>query len=319
MMPHSRSNIRRDRTRRRLWPFGSRGNRRVRPAATPVVREPSGKQARPTRAREGEPSHFWRGLFFMVVTLAVLGAAGYGGHHLVTHARHFAVKTLKFPSLRHASEESLQARAALAMGVNLFSIDLSEVEHKVAEEPWVKEAHARRELPSTIVVDVVERDAACVVALNALYLADARGNVFKRANPDEAAALPVITGIERDSYLAEPDQSRAHVQEALTVALAWRTEASRPALGELHWDKVAGVTAYTREGAVGVRLGRIGEAAELEARLRRFDVVWAALTESGEKPRLIYLDNRARPDRVTVKLSNPPKQDSAKAKDKSET
>jgi cell division protein FtsQ len=151
---------------------------------------------------------------------------------------------------------------------------------------------------------VVERDASCVVAFNALYLADARGNVFKRANPDEAAALPVVTGVDRDAYLENPELARAHVQEALGVAQAWRAEASRPAIGEVHWDKLGGVTVYTREGAVGVRLGRPETPVELEARLRRLDVVWGALAESGETPRMIYLDNRARPDRVTVKLKS---------------
>lgn len=318
-MPHARPQIRRDRTRRRLWPFGKRGNRRVRrPSTTDAAREPSAKPPRPTRTREMPKRHGWRTALLLFGTVVLLGAAGYGAHFLVTHSRHFAVSALKFPSLRHVSEESLQARAGLALGTNLFAVDLAEIERKVLEEPWVKEARARRELPSSIVVDVVERDAACVVALDALYLADARGNVFKRANPDEAAALPVVTGVERDAYLAEPDQARAHVQEALGVAGAWRSEASRPAIGEVHWDKLGGVTVYTREGAVGVRLGRPGSPTELEARLRRFDRVWAALAESGESARVIYLDNRARPDRVTVKLTNPLLKEAGAAK-KSET
>jgi cell division protein FtsQ len=303
-----------------MWPFGKKGNRRVRPPSLVApAREPSGKQEQPTRARGPERSSGFRTVLFLLLTLMLLGGAGYGGMQVVTRSRHFAVRTLRFPSLRHATEDSLKARAALAVGTNLFAVDLGEIERKVLEEPWIKEARARRELPSTIVVDVVERDAACVVALNALYLADARGSVFKRANPDEAASLPVVTGVERDAFLAEPEQARAHVLEALTVAEAWRAEASRPALGEVHWDKLLGVTAYTRERAVGVRLGRAESANELESRLRRFDRVWAALAESGESPRLIYLDNRARPDRVTVKLNGPPKQDTAPAKDKSET
>jgi len=62
------------------------------------------------------------------------------------------------------------------------------------------------------------------------------------------------------------------------------------------------VTLYTVEGGVGVRLG----AGDVEPRMKRFDAVWSALQSSGEKARLIYLDNLARPDRVTVKLAAPP-------------
>jgi hypothetical protein len=39
-------------------------------------------------------------------------------------------------------------------------------------------------------------------------------------------------------------------------------------------------------------------------RLARLDAVLAALDVTGERPRLVYVDNRARPDRVTVKLAS---------------
>jgi hypothetical protein len=68
-------------------------------------------------------------------------------------------------------------------------------------------------------------------------------------------------------------------------------------------DRVAGVTVYTDRG-VGVRLGVVDDS--LPARLGRYDTVRAALDESGEAPRIIYVDNRARPDRVTVKLASAP-------------
>jgi cell division protein FtsQ len=316
MTPNARLRAPRDRTRKFRWPFARKRNRRVRPPSlvVPVAgreptgtgetdaapkKDPSGAQAtvRPKPPRRKRP-------WIVLGLLVVAGGCVFGTHRFVTRSKHFVVRTLRFNPLRHVAAESLQARAGLALGGNLFSIDLNEIERKVLEEPWVKEAHARRELPSTIAVDVVEREATSVIALNTLYLADPRGVVFKRANPEEAASLPVVTGIERESYLGEPEQARAHVREALATVAAWGS--ARPALGEVHWDRLLGITVYTREGAVGVRLGRADDAATLNARLHRFDVVWAELAKSGERPRVIYLDNRARPDRVTVKLASPP-------------
>ena len=58
-------------------------------------------------------------------------------------------------------------------------------------------------------LDIVERMAACSVALGALYLSDADGDVFKRATPDEAAALPVVTGLAREDWVGQPDHARA--------------------------------------------------------------------------------------------------------------
>jgi cell division protein FtsQ len=203
----------------------------------------------------------------------------------------------------HVTADALVTRAAVPLGVNLFAIDRDEVARAVSQEPWVARAHVRRELPSTLVLDVVEREAACTVAFGALYLADADGNVFKRATPDEAAGLPVVTGIGRDDFLAQPEVVRVQLRQALRAIAAWRANGARPAIGEAHVDRIAGVTVYTERG-VGVRLGVIDDS--LAARLGRYDAVRGALDESNEVPRLVYVDNRARPDRVTVKLASAP-------------
>ncbi len=246
-------------------------------------------------------------LLWPLVGLAIAAAvagAGWGIHRFLTRSPHFAVRALRFSPTRHVTAESLAARAGEVMGQNLFKVDLEEIARDVHEEPWIASARARRELPSTLVVDVVEREPACGVALGPVYLADFSGNVFKRANPDEAASLPVITGVDRDLYLADPDGARLQIRDALSVLDAWKANAARPAVGEAHVDKLLGLTLFTVQGAVGVRVGPAG--ADVPARLGRFDAVWAALQASAERPRLIYLDNRARPDRVTVKLAAPP-------------
>ncbi|HEX8952685.1 MAG TPA: cell division protein FtsQ/DivIB, partial [Polyangia bacterium] len=183
-------------------------------------------------------------------------------------------------------------------------VDREAVARNVSQEPWVARAHVRRELPSTLVIDVVEREAACAVAFGSLYLADGDGNVFKRATPDEVAGLPVVTGIARDDYVSQPDHAREQLHQALRAIAGWRARAdgsARPALGEVHVDRIAGVTLYTDRGA-GVRLGVVDDT--LPARLARYDAVAAALQEGGEAARLVYVDNRARPDRVTVKLAS---------------
>jgi cell division protein FtsQ len=273
---------------------------------------------RSTKSRfAGAGERFKRSLRGLVLGGAVLacGVGGWGLYRFLTRSPHFAVRQLRFSATKHVSAESLAARAGEVVGLNLFRLDLDEIARDVMQEPWVQSAQARRELPSTIMVDVVEREAAAGVALSAVYLADARGNVFKRANPDEAAGLPVVTGIERDQYLADPDGAQQQIREALAALQAW---GARPAVGEVHLDKLLGATLYTVAGNLGVRLGRSD--GDLEARLRRFDAVLSALTSTGERPRLVFvrLDNRARPDRVTVKLAPvaPPKNKKAKTEAK---
>jgi cell division protein FtsQ len=297
MMPKARPAPR----RRFGWLFGRRGNRRVRLVGGPL---PVASLARDVAGSVRRRGRAW----LVVLLVAAATGAAVGGHAWVTRSPYFAVRTIKISPTRHVSAASLEARAGQALGANLFRVDLDEVARDVSAEPWVLSAHARRELPSTLSIEVVERDAACVVALGGtLYLGDAHGAVFKRATPAEAAALPAVTGIERDRYLADADGARGEVLRALVLYDAWRAPAAgvarvpaRPAVGEIHVDR-AGTTLYLAAGGVGVRIGRVDET--LPARLARFDAVWAALAASGERPRLIHLENRARPDRVTVKLA----------------
>jgi cell division protein FtsQ len=275
--------------------FGRRRNRRLRSLPT--------LQRRSWRERLQPLVAAMRWLQRPALALAVLAALGgvaYGARYYVTHARHFMIRAVRFSPTRHIAREILEARAGVTVGANLFAVDCEEIAHQVALDPWVKSAHARLELPSTVVVDIEEREPACVVALGALYLADRNGTVFKRAAPDEAVGLPVVTGLEREEYVADGERARAAIREAVDAVHAFSAD-GRPPIGEAHLDKLLGVTLFTDKG-VGVRLGRIDDS--LAERLRRFDAVWAALEQSGEEPRLLYLDNRARPDRVTVKLAS---------------
>lgn len=294
MLPKARSRS----ARRRGWSlFGRRGNRRVRHSSPALPRPPRP----PLWASVWAALVAWRRSFLVAAVGMMLAAGAWAGRWYVTHARHFALTEVRVSPTAHVNAEALIARANVPVGVNLFAIDRDEVAHAVSQEPWVARAHVRRELPSTLMIDVVEREPACTVAFGALYLADGDGYVFKRATAEEAAGLPVVTGIVRDDYVAQPDRAREQLRQALRAIAAWRASAARPPLGEVHVDRIAGVTLYTDRG-VGVRLGVVDDT--LPARLARYDAVAGALDGGGEQARVVYVDNRARPDRVTVKLAS---------------
>lgn len=297
MLPKTRA-----RAARRRWSlFGRRGNRRVRTATPPAL--PRAPRP-PLRARVRAALAAWRRSFLVAAVGMMLASGAWAGRWYVTHSRHFAVARVRVSPTTHVSAEALVARAAVPLGINLFAVDRDAVARNVSQEPWVATAHVRRELPATLMIDVVEREAACAVAFGSLYLADAEGNVFKRATPDEAAGLTVVTGIARDDYVSQPDRAREQLRQALRAVAGWRARpdgSARPALGEVHIDRIAGVTLYTEAG-VGVRVGVVD--GTLAARLERYDAVAGALQEGGEAARLVYVDNRARPDRVTVKLAS---------------
>jgi cell division protein FtsQ len=240
----------------------------------------------------------------LLVVLAIAGGLGAGavaGWRFLTTSPRFAVERIEVSGTQTLTADQIRALAPVAPGDNVFRVDLDAVEARLEREPWIAAATVRRRLPHTIEIEVRERTAAALVELDALYLADATGVVFKRARLDlgEGADLPVVTGLGRDEYRAVPDEGAARIRRALAALAVWSESSDRPAVGEVRVDG-QGLTLYTYEDAVAIRLGG-AEGDRLLARLDTFDAAWSALTpDERSRARAIHLDLDTRPDHVTV-------------------
>jgi len=230
-----------------------------------------------------------------------VGGAGYAGWQFLTTSPQFAVAAIEVTGGHTLTPDAIRARIPVAIGDNVFRVDRDAVEAVLEREPWIADATVRRRLPDTIEIEVRERTAAAVVEIGGMYLADADGRLFKRARVDagEGNGLPVITGITRDEIAADPAGAAERVRRGLEAIARWRA-GERPAVGEIRVDSRHGVTLYTFDDAIAVRLGdAAGD--ELVRRLARFDAAWAALTpDERRRAHAIHLDLDARPDHVTV-------------------
>jgi cell division protein FtsQ len=149
------------------------------------------------------------------------------------------------------------------------------------------------------VIDVREHVAAAVVELGGLYLVDADGHPFKRAElaSDDGAGLPILTGIDRAAYIANPAATAGQIKNALAALASWRAEAERPSIGEIHVDVHGGLTLVTYEQAISIQLGDLDPG--LAQRMQTFDAIWAELAPAERaRARAIHLD--ARSDLVTI-------------------
>ena len=280
-----------------------RRNRRLRKSASSQSASAQPKKSRHSLLRRGVTLFLRFGGALLICIL--LGGVGYGARYFLYHSPRFALKALRIKGTHRLSTQAVSRRAAVALGVNLLEIDTHAVETRLLGEPWIKTVAVRRDLPSTLRIEIAEHEPVALVALESLYLCDTDGMVFKRAAPAELAGLPVITGIGRATYVLEPAYARAEIALALQALAAYQktpTGISRPQIGEVHIDRFVGATLYTRQG-LAIQLG-LGENAELLTRLLRFDAVMKALREGGSegRPLMVFLDNRAHPDHVTVRF-----------------
>jgi len=233
----------------------------------------------------------------VVAAVAAVGGGVWGGYRWLLRSPRFAITAITVDGTHHVDVAQLRRALPVQLGDNVF-VDLAELTRVVRGNPWVASAEVHRILPHTITIDIREHVAAAVVELGELYLADASGHPFKRAAVEagDADGLPLITGIGRAAYTADPQAAARTVCDAIAAAESWRT-AARPEIGEVHVDPHGAVTLHTAAPAIAIQLGALG--AGLGARMHTFDAAWAGLSDAERThARAIHLD--ARPDHVTV-------------------
>lgn len=238
-----------------------------------------------------------RGLAALGV-LAGAGAGGYWGYQRLAASTAFNVAEIHFEGAKRAPVADLQRLVQTVRGLRIYAVDLDAVRRSVTAHPWVKGAEARRELPRTLVIRVSEHTAKAALLLGHLYLVSAEGTVFKRATAEEAAGLPVITGLSRLAYLSRPRAARPHLRRALAAVKQYQGE-GRPPLSEVNLGSDGEVTLYLRQGGTALRFGRTIS----EEKLARLDTVWSALGPDTRRARVIQLNSDKHPERVTVRLA----------------
>jgi hypothetical protein len=278
----SRLTLRRPRNRRRA---GSVWSRLPRPS---VIADACGRLLR--RALPAAAA---------LAALAVLGGALWAGYRWLTRSPRFAITEIAVQGAHRVDPDALRARLPIHIGDNAFA-DLAGAARAAGADPRIAAVEVRRMLPHTIVVELREHTAAAVAALgeDELYLVDPAGRPFKRAAIDagEADGLPILTGLDRAAFAADPAGALATLRAAIAAIERWRA-AHRPAIGELHIDPHGAATLYTYDPAIAIQLGALGD--DPGARLHAFDTAWAGLS-GAERARARAIHLGARPDHVTV-------------------
>ena len=235
----------------------------------------------------------------VLISALVTGALAYGsvlGYRFATTSPTFALGHIKVSGADRANENALVKLGGITLGTNLFVLDTSAIERALIAHPWVKRVSVQRRLPSTLSIEVTEHNAVAMMSLGDLYLVNSEGEPFKRVQANEALDLPLLTGVEREDFVAHREASLAAVRQTLAVVEAYSASAASKGhpLSEVHVDE-AGVTLVTDSGEE-IKMGEGG----LSEKLERLERVRRELTSRQLTAELIRLDNRARPNWVTV-------------------
>lgn len=231
------------------------------------------------------------------VAFVLFGAVLIG--RLLLVSGYFAVTTVRVENNQRLLQEEVLALSDIEQGSNIFDLDLDMIGGKIEENPWVASARVERVFPNEVTIHVEERQPQAIIRLGYLYYVDIDGEIFKMLDAGDRLDYPLISGIDRQLLLDNPEQSRELLLGALGLLaeLGERRVFGLDQVSELRVAPQEGITLYTYLGGVPVRFGQNGYSTKLD----RLERIYREL-----QPRLAaidYIDLNV-VERVIVKLES---------------
>lgn len=154
----------------------------------------SKNKKRKSALRRGEKLavFFKRGTVIMLVI--VFAAAAVLGVKLVV--RQFSIKEIIVSGNYHLDRDDIIGSINIKNGDQLLNVQFEDVNKKLGENPWIKEVSLKKQLPGTLLIDIVEAVPKALLRIKRkLYLIDSEGRILERIKGDSMLFLPVIKDI----------------------------------------------------------------------------------------------------------------------------
>ncbi len=236
----------------------------------------------------------------VALVLAASLGLGWGVRRYVTGSPRFAVASVQVAGAERRSAAAVADESGIAIGTNIFAIDLDGARAAILADPWIEEATLTRHLPETVEVRVHERRAAALVALGDTLLAAPDGEPFKKLEPGDPFDLPLITGLTPDGVAGDREEARRLIRRGIDLAAEYAQAplSKRAPLQEVHVDTSGAFTLVVGRPPIDLVLGEPPFRRKLDQAAR----VFAELDRRRAKAQAIMVDNEARPERVVARL-----------------
>jgi cell division protein FtsQ len=237
----------------------------------------------------------------ILVTIAAALACVWGMLRYTRTSPRFSVRNVQVQGGAHRSPEDIARLGGIVKGQNVFTTDLEAAKVGILADPWIEQASVHRKLPSTILVEVVEREAAALVAVGPdLYLSTRQGELFKRPEPGDPYDLPVVTGTRSDDIVRDRAGAVAMIKKALDLVSDYEHVGPAKLLPvqEVHIEDDGALVLSVGKDAVALRFGKGPYRQSIEQASR----VLGELANRHAQASVVFLDNEAHPERVVVRM-----------------
>jgi len=276
------------------------------PPATKDVGRSENQRRDPSGSRRGGGvlRALWSGTKLasgVLIVVCASVAVAWGAHHYALTTPRFAIKQIQIEGNRRLADAQVVKLAGIEPGINTFALDLENAQRKLLEVPWISHATLTRELPGTLKIELSEREAAALAAIDGrLYLVTPEGEPFKQLEGGDPHDLPVVTGADVQNLARDRKREIERLGVALQVLRHYervRMSAAYPAQ-EVHLTPGGSVVLTVGKEGISLHLGK----GPWKKKLLMAERVTRKLSRKGRVPGIVFLDNEARPERVVVRM-----------------
>ncbi|OQY18190.1 MAG: hypothetical protein B6I36_07510 [Desulfobacteraceae bacterium 4572_35.1] len=220
---------------------------------------------------------------------------------VVVDSDFFAVKTINVSGNKHLTVQDVIDLSDIRHGVSTFDLDLEMIGQKLAENDWIRSAHIMRKLPQGVVINIIEHNARFIINLDYLYYVDDAGEIFKVLRRGDQLDFPLITGIDRQQLLAQPQvvTKRLRYIAEMIDELDQRKYFNLDCVAQINVEAKGCYTLYTDPLGVPIHVGddHFGE------KIDRLEQIFSDVKR--RLPALAYIDLSV-PDEVIMKMVSQP-------------
>lgn len=237
----------------------------------------------------------------VMIVVAASAAVAWGAHHYALTSPRFSVRTIELYGLKKKSEAQVAELGGLQVGKNIFAVDTSQVEQKLLGDPWISDVKVTRALPSTLRVELTERDAGALAAVgDRLYLVTKMGEPFKPLGEGDPFDLPVVSGVAPEDIARDRARAIERIALGLEILRHWERIALshvHPAQ-EAHLGPAGDASLTVGKAAITIHLGK----GPWRKKMLMAERVVSQLSQKGKLPGIVFADNQAHPERVVVRM-----------------
>lgn len=195
----------------------------------------------------------------------VLVVAGLWGYAEITTAEALSVRAITVTGVSNVTASEIEGLSGIRKGQNIFIFDSAKVEAALKANPWVEAAEVGRSLPDTVNIAIKERIPIALVKLDAMYVMDSSGVIFKRFASGDGLDLPVVTGLTAEALGGDDPKGIQKGLIRLISILSGRSGFNISNVSEINVDPSFGLSVYTLEDGVRLEVGLDGFEEKLDS------------------------------------------------------